>query len=90
MQVLPECYFKDTPELTLWRSALASYLNEVKHWHKYRKPVVGDNQFYTASAYADFHGNRCQLNRLCEFAGYDPDYIREKFSKLMQKEAVIL
>lgn len=79
-----------TPEQILWGSALASYLNDVMHWHKYKKPVTGDSQFYTASAYADFHGNRYQLNRLCAFAGYNPDYIWGKFSKLMQKEAVIL
>jgi hypothetical protein len=58
------------------------------HWHKYRKPVLGDNQFYTASAYADFHGNRYQLKRLCAFAGYDPEYIGKKISRMMEKQSI--
>lgn len=69
------------PELTLWRSALAVYLKDVLHWHKYKKPLDGDYDFFTASAYADYYGSQCQFTRLCDHAQLDAEYVRGKVNE---------
>lgn len=75
------------PYQKLWMAVLNQAFRDlrqsVKIYNKKYQWVKSKNDFYNNQAYNWFMGNTEKFKTVCEFAGFNPEYIREQAMKII-------